>query len=583
MNKKKYNQEAKKISVIYLAVGAVWILFSDKLANLLSADKEMLTVLSTYKGWFYVIITAFMLYFFVGKLLNTIEEAENRTLQKNEELVAAHEELEANNEEINQQYEELKSYSIQLKINEDRLNRAQALAHVGNWELDLRGNTMWASTEAFRIYGINQESAFLPLAKAQAVVNPEDRTNLDLALKHLIENEQKYDVIFRINREDSGEERIIHSVGILEKDENGNPHKVLGVIRDITEQNEAERQMRFFAEHDALTGVYNRRIFEREISGSIKYMKKIGILVCDVDGLKLINDTLGHQAGDQYLIACSQILCKSCPPGSIIARTGGDEFTVLLKDVDQDGVMHICNLIGKEVEQYNFLKTSIPLSLSVGCSFCNDFDQDRINEVLKEAEEKMYFDKLLHSQSTRSRTVDLLMKTLEARDYITEGHTDRLQKNIEGMAIHLGLSEVEKSRLSLFARFHDIGKVGIRDAILFKPGKLDSEEFEEMKKHSEIGFRIANASPDLAHISDLILKHHEWWNGKGYPLGIAGNDIPLECRILAIADAYDSMSNDRPYRKAMSNTDIIRELKRFSGIQFDPYLITVFLETMKEA
>lgn len=582
MLRKKYKREAQKITFVYLALGVVWILFSDKAADLLSVNKEAFIIISTYKGWFYVIVTAVMLYYFLTKMLHTIQSAEMETIEKNHELTAAHQELEATNEEINQQYEELKSYIFQLKVNEDRLNRAQALAHAGNWELDLAEYSMWASAEAFRIYGLRRDSSFIPLHKAQAVVNFEDRPILDSALKLLIEKQQKYDVVYRINREEDGEERVIHSVAILEKDEEGHPKKVLGVIRDITEQYSAQKQMRFFAEHDAITEVYNRRYFEQEIAKKTNCGNLISVLVCDVDGLKLINDTLGHQEGDKYLISCAKILCRACPQDSIIARIGGDEFAVLLKDTDEEEISFICHSINKEVEAYNLSHNSIPLSISVGWANNGASDEMTFTNVFKDAEEKMYFDKLLHSQSTRSKTVDLLMKTLEARDYITEGHTDRLHIIVERMATRLGMSEIEKSRLSLFARFHDIGKVGIRDAILFKPGKLDTEEYEEMKKHCEIGFRIANSSPDLAQISDLILKHHEWWNGKGYPLGIQADDIPLECRILAIADAYDSMGNDRPYRKAMRYPDVIQELKKYSGIQFDPHLLAAFLEMLGE-
>jgi len=579
--KNKYTSELIKICLIYLVLGSVWISFSDRLANLISDNKDTLTMISTYKGWFYVVVTGVVLYYLLDKMLKKIELAETTILHNNQELVAAHQELEATNEEISQQYDELKSFIGQLRINQDRLNRAQAIAHVGNWDLDLGTKTMWASEEAYRIYGIEQESSYLALKKAQGLVHPEDRTLMDSALSRLIHYQDKYDVIYRINRESDGVERVIQSVAIIEHSED-NSRKILGVIRDITEQHLAEKQIRYFADHDAVTGLYNRRFFEQEISEISENADTIGILICDVDGLKLINDTMGHEEGDRYLISCAQILTESCPLNSIIARIGGDEFAIILKDVKADKITETYSTIQQKVGEYNLQTRPIPLSLSIGSNHCYSCGREKVSQALKEAEEKMYFNKLLQSQSTRSGTVDLLMKTLEARDYITEGHTDRLQTMVGEMAVKIGMNELEKSKLSLFARFHDIGKVGIRDVILFKPGKLDIEEFEEMKKHSEIGFRIANSSPDLGHISDFILKHHEWWNGQGYPLRLAGEEIPLECRILAIVDAYDSMSNDRPYRKAMSYPERIAELHRFSGIQFDPYLVPVFIDMLEE-
>lgn len=142
----------------------------------------------------------------------------------------------------------------------------------------------------------------------------------------------------------------------------------------------------------------------------------------------------------------------------------------------------------------------------------------------------------------------------------------------------MNLSEERLNDLRLLSRFHDLGKVGIPDRTLFKPGRLTSEEFKEMKRHSEIGYRIALSTSDLAPIADYILKHHEWWDGSGYPLGLQGEDIPLECRILAIVDAYDSMTRDRPYRTAMSAQDAIAELQKYAEIQFDPELVERFVE-----
>jgi len=187
----------------------------------------------------------------------------------------------------------------------------------------------------------------------------------------------------------------------------------------------------------------------------------------------------------------------------------------------------------------------------------------------------MYREKLHRSQSARSAIVQTLMKALEARDHITEGHADRLQNLVVNLAMAIELPEHRINDLRLLAQFHDIGKVGIPDRILLKPGPLTTEEANEMWRHCEIGYRIAMSSPDLIPIADWILKHHEWWNGKGYPLGLKGEEIPLECRILPIVDAYDAMTSDRPYRKAMSHEKAVRELRRCAETQFDPLLVDI--------
>jgi HD-GYP domain-containing protein (c-di-GMP phosphodiesterase class II) len=156
-----------------------------------------------------------------------------------------------------------------------------------------------------------------------------------------------------------------------------------------------------------------------------------------------------------------------------------------------------------------------------------------------------------------------------------------LEKLLVGLATFIRLPESTMSDLSLFAKFHDIGKVGISDAILFKEGALTSEEWTEMKRHCEIGYRIALSAPELIPIADWILKHHEWWDGRGYPLGIEGEEIPVECRLLAIADAYEVLTSARPYRKTLSNAEAVAELQRYTGTQFDPELLEKFVQMLE--
>jgi len=353
--------------------------------------------------------------------------------------------------------------------------------------------------------------------------------------------------------------------------------------KEISERKETEKLLQYRSFHDTLTGVYNRAYFEEEMQRIDKRLDgTIGLIMIDLDGLKLINDTMGHEQGDVLLTRSAHILA-SCVRGSdVVARIGGDEFAVLLHPVDESTIQSVCDRIHKMIMETNATQQLAPISLSIGYAVSSD-PAVPMQEIFQRADNNMYREKLHRRQSTRSAIVQTVMKLLEARDYITEGHADRLQAIVARMGEHLLLSAEKIADLRLFAQFHDIGKVGIPDSILLKPTALTLEEKIEMQRHSEIGHRIAQSAPDLTPISDWVLKHHEWWDGQGYPLGLAGEEIPLECRMLAIADAYDAMTSDRPYRQALSHEEALREIQNCAGTQFDPALVRQFVALYGEA
>lgn len=357
------------------------------------------------------------------------------------------------------------------------------------------------------------------------------------------------------------------------------------VTSELNERTEALEQanaeLRYASTHDALTGLYNRRYFEQALKEmAAGCAGSVAIVVCDLDGLKLINDTVGHACGDELLHMASTIFRTVFPVDSVIARIGGDEFSVLLADVTPTDVEGYCRALRREVDGWNEFDSLVPLSISVGYSISEGGAVDHA-DLFKTADDNMYREKLSHSQSVRSNLLQTLTKTLGERDYITDGHARRLQDLAVSLAIAVGMPRSRQVDMQLFARFHDIGKVGIPEHILFKPAALTPEERQVMQRHSEIGYRIAQSSVDLLPIAEWILKHHEWWDGNGYPLGLSGDTIPVECRILSIVDAYDAMTSKRPYRVAVSREEALAELQRCSGVQFDPALVTIFVEQMK--
>lgn len=354
------------------------------------------------------------------------------------------------------------------------------------------------------------------------------------------------------------------------------------IYRDISERKEAERRLTYAGSHDLLTGVYNRGHFEQEMlrleTGDYP---EAGIIITDIDGLKLVNDTLGHAVGDAMLLLAARMLDANLPAGAVLCRIGGDEFAILLSVIDETGLQEIVSRIKDAVAAANGANREFALSMSVGYA-ARSAGGMGMDDVYREADSSMYREKLHRSSSARSALVKTLTEALHARDFITEGHADRLQELVEKLARAAGVAERRIGDLRLLAQFHDIGKVGIPDSILFKPGRLTEAEMKVMRRHSEIGYRIAVASPDFHHIADWILKHHEWWDGGGYPLGLRGEEIPVECRILLIADAYDAMTQDRPYRAAMPAAEALAEIAACKGRMFDPELADKFIALFAE-
>lgn len=350
---------------------------------------------------------------------------------------------------------------------------------------------------------------------------------------------------------------------------------IYGIYEDITARRKAEQQLQYLSYYDTLTGLYNRTYFEREIQRFNSEAGPVGIIVCDVDGLKLINDTLGHESGDRLLRTTADILRYTTRENGVAARIGGDEFAVLLPD-RESAVADACARVRSAVQLYNAAHPKLPLSLSIGFAVRNR-SRD-LRHIFTKADDSMYREKLHRGKSIRNALIQTLMKALEARDFITEEHAARMDAQVTAFGKKLGLPASTINDLRLLARFHDIGKVGIPDHILFKPGPLTPDERAKMQRHCEIGYRIARASPDLLPISDWILGHHEWWNGQGYPGGLKEEEIPLACRILAIVDAFDAMTSHRPYRRAMPAAEALAELERCAGTQFDPELVGVFVQ-----
>ncbi len=350
---------------------------------------------------------------------------------------------------------------------------------------------------------------------------------------------------------------------------------------DITEKMNAEREIRYLAYHDKLTGLYNRGFFEEEVQRiDVQRSLPISIIIADLNGLKLTNDVFGHFTGDRLLKSFADILKKVCRKEDVTARWGGDEFAVLLPETDTDTAGKICERIRKECRE----EKSGPISLSISLGHSTKYDvTESLKDTLKASENMMYREKLSESRKIRQTILESLKISLFQRSIETESHLKRVFVLSKNFAEHLGLSDRDQDELSLLSSLHDIGKVALPDQILMKTGQLTGDEWMEVRTHAEKGYKIAVNHQELAQISDGILCHHERWDGKGYPQGLKEKDIPRISRILNVIDAYDVMTHNTVYKDAIPHKAAIKEIMECSGKQFDPYYARAFVEYMERA
>ncbi|HKL12982.1 MAG TPA: PAS domain S-box protein [Halanaerobiales bacterium] len=350
-------------------------------------------------------------------------------------------------------------------------------------------------------------------------------------------------------------------------------------VHDISDRKEKEQEIKYLLNKDALTDLYNRRFFEEELKRlDTKRELPISIIMGDVNGLKIINDSYGHKQGDKMLVETARVLKGVIREEDILARHGGDEFTILLPKTSHKQAQKIIDRI-KEKSKV-MLVNNIPVSISLGVATKNE-QNEKIENILKKADNHMYRNKLSESKSTKSKIVENLLNTLEAKSSETKEHAVRMTNLAKKLGEKIGLSNSEINRLSLLATLHDIGKTTISEDILTKEAKLTKREWKIIKEHTERGYKIASASEEFAVVAEEILYHHERWDGKGYPEGLKGKQIPYLSRIISIIDAYDVMTNNRPYSKAISKKQAIKEIRNCAKKQFDPKLAEEFINMQK--
>lgn len=333
--------------------------------------------------------------------------------------------------------------------------------------------------------------------------------------------------------------------------------------------------------HDGLTGLYNKSYFDNKLQEVDKDKKclPVSLIIGDMNGLKFVNDVYGHHEGDSRLREIALLIRQCCREKDIVARWGGDEFAILLPNTDKETVHEIRDKISQACN--GFQGKDFLCSLSLGVATKTDAGTS-LTMTLKEAEDLMYQAKLTESRKVRKAISETLDIALQEYDFEMKGHIERLRMLAEDFARVLGFSAENLDTLKQAATLHDIGIIGLSKEIVQKEPVLDDENWPALRKHVEIGYRIAQASGEFAHLADIILYHHEWWNGEGYPHGLVGEEIPYMSRIIAIIDEFDVMTHGQLSNPAMTGEEALLELSRQAGSRFDPTLVQNFTRMMRE-
>ena len=377
---------------------------------------------------------------------------------------------------------------------------------------------------------------------------------------------------------------------------------------DITERKRVEQEKEVLlaeaqarADRDPLTNLLNHRAFHSclvaEADRARREHSVMAIVMLDLDNFKFFNDVYGHTTGDEVLRLVAGRLREVCRSYDTLARFGGDEFALLLPNIGQATREEIEGRLRKALSGLFYCFSGpldaqevIPISISLGAARF-PIASSECHEVLRQADERLRWSKTGGNAEENARRVradagsrvdgfgmlDALVAAVDNKDRYTRRHSEDVMVHSLQIARQLGLSSAGIQAIGVAALLHDVGKIGVPDAILRKPGRLTDKEFEAIKQHPVMGAVMVSAVPGLEDVLDAVRHHHERWDGGGYPAGLRGEETPLMARIMAVADAYSAMTADRPYRKGMEPAKALAILRSGTGTQWDPACVEAFL------
>jgi diguanylate cyclase (GGDEF)-like protein len=409
-----------------------------------------------------------------------------------------------------------------------------------------------------------------------------------------------------------------YTISIDSNDEIGELAKSFNQM--VSSLKESQGRLLKRANTDGLTGLYNHRYFQerihQELKRAVRYGRPLSLIMIDVDGFKTINDTLGHPAGDTILQKIAQTISDNVREIDIPTRYGGDEFAIILPETDLKEAMQTAERIrnmyaevsGAEQRQaeseHNGAQTP-HVTLSIGVAVYPKHAKQR-DSLLAAADIAMYHAKhvsqnavcsydtvpgagstmdpcRIHAflQSASVATIAALAAAVDAKDHYTKGHSEAVAKYGVAIASQMHMSDEEQFSVRIASLLHDVGKIGMPDTILKNPGALSDEQRQIVRDHPSVGEAIVKQVPQLQKILPGILYHHEKFDGTGYPCGLSGDKIPLLARIICVADSFDAMTSNRPYRQGMSTDVAVAQLRAASGTQFDPHLVDIFVRWLQ--
>lgn len=459
-----------------------------------------------------------------------------------------------------------------LKASQLRYDQLAERSRSVTWEVDTKGCYTFISPVSELVFGYKPEQMIDKMYFYDLCYDQETSNNLRVSV--LEKQREITDFELKLRNKDNGVVwGLTYAFPVL--DANGDTIAYKGIYIDITYHKESQDKIKYLSFHDQLTGLYNRRFFEEEIKRlDAKENYPLSLVMIDANGLKLINDTFGHKAGDLVLKKIAEILKREFRSDDVIARVGGDEFVILLPNTDSAAVEKIIERVKKAASKEKV--EGIEVSVAYGWDTKSD-PYTHIDDVFKRADTKMYSQKNSERLQIRTQSIERIIQILFNKAPLEENHAKRVSQISVNIGQELGLSEVEINKLKMSGFFHDIGKIAINEEILNKK-IVDKDDWKEYRRHSEIGYSILSSANKYVGIAEEVLYHHEYYNGEGYPEGLKGEEIPLNSRIIAIANHYDALLKGRFYKEAIEATEAIEVIKKEADKKFDPNIVEAFLK-----